>query len=125
MSHILVIDDEDLIRDAVRQSLEHHGHTVTTAENGRKGLALYDPATIDLVLTDLIMPEKEGLETIMELRAKYPRVKIVAMSGGGRNSPRDYLLMARQLGATGVLAKPFSIEALIQVVDEALGQKPA
>jgi len=76
------------------------------------------------VITDLIMPDKEGLETIMELRAAQPDMKIIAMSGGGRNRPGDYLKVARQMGAAQVLAKPFSSQELLDCVRTVIGADP-
>ena len=112
MPHILLIDDDDLFRGMIRATLQERGHTVTEARNGKEGLALHDLVPADLVLTDLIMPEKEGIETIVELRKKNSGVKVIAMSGGGRVSATDYLKIARQVGAQQVLTKPFSSDEL-------------
>jgi DNA-binding response OmpR family regulator len=120
MAHILLIDDDDSFRTMLRKTLVFSGHTVVEARNGKEGLALFDRAHADLVITDIVMPEKEGIEVLMELRKKEPPVKIIAMSGGGRVNATDYLRIARQLGAARVLAKPFANEALSAAITEVL-----
>jgi CheY-like chemotaxis protein len=120
MARILLIDDDDSVRVMMRETLAHHGHTVIEACNGKEGLELFSQANADLVITDIVMPEKEGLEVLMELRKKRPPVKIIAISGGGRQSTTDYLKMARLLGAATVLAKPFFNSALMTAVNELL-----
>jgi DNA-binding response OmpR family regulator len=120
MPHILLIDDDDLFRNLLRINLEEAGHTVIEAPNGQKGLALYRAAPADLVLTDLVMPEKDGIGIIIELRKEFPAAKIIAMSGGGRGSAADYLKSARLLGAVGTLPKPFTHEALLAAIKAAL-----
>lgn len=96
----------------LRKQLEGMGHFVTETCDGKKGLAQQALAPADLVLTDLIMPEKEGIETIIELRKKWPDVKIIAMSGGGRATAANYLGIARRVGAGAILNKPFSHDEL-------------
>lgn len=126
MARILLIDDDDSVRGMLRLTLTHFGHAVTEARDGREGLGLFQPAGIDLVITDIVMPDKEGLETVRELRKKDPAVKIIAMSGGGRMGKAiDYLPIARRLGAAKVLAKPFSTEVLIATVNELLAADSA
>ena len=121
MARILLIDDDDAVRKMLRLTLTHFGHTVIEARNGKEGLELFKPAKVDLVITDIVMPEKEGLEVLMELRTKQlPMVKVIAISGGGRMSARDNLHMARLLGAGKVLTKPFSNEVLIAAINELL-----
>jgi DNA-binding response OmpR family regulator len=121
MARILLIDDDDSVRTMLRLTLDHFGHTVIEARNGKEGLELFQHANADLVITDIVMPEKEGLEVLMELRKKHPPVKIIAISGG------DYLHMAKLMGAAKVLAKPFSTNILIAAIDELLpgGGAPA
>ncbi len=82
MARILLIDDDDSVRTMLRLTLAHFGHTVIEARNGKEGLELFQHANADLVITDIVMPEKEGLEVLMELRKKHPPVKIIAISGG-------------------------------------------
>lgn len=122
MPRILLIDDETLFREMLRAALEGMGHEVVEAANGRIALGLYVPGHFDLVITDLIMPEKEGIETIIELRKLNPKVKIIAMSGGGRVTSVDYLQIARQIGAKKILAKPFLYEEIKAVIDEILAE---
>ncbi|HWA26925.1 MAG TPA: response regulator [Lacunisphaera sp.] len=124
MSRILVIDDDSSIRIMLRQALEKGGHEVTVAEDGQKGLAAQKQAPAELVITDLIMPGMEGIETIMELRKRSPNLKIIAMSGGGVGKGADYLTMARKFGAARTINKPFSLGTLLQAVNEVLAESP-
>src|SRR5471030_3027511 len=89
MARILLIDDDDSVRTMLRQTLTHFGHTVIEARNGKEGLALFPHAAADLVITDIVMPEQEGLGVLLEWRSKEPPVKIIAMSGGGRINATD------------------------------------
>ena len=120
MARILVIDDDDTVRLSVRLSLEDAEHQVDEAADGAAGLERLKIQPADLVVTDIFMPEKEGLETIDEIRRDYPDVKIIAISGGGCIEPQDYLEIARQLGADRALFKPFDIQLLVDMVDELL-----
>ena len=106
MARILLIDDDDSVRTMLRLTLAHFGHTVIEARNGKEGLERVQQANADLLITDIVMPEKEGLKVLMELRKRKPPVKIIAISGG------DYLHMAKLMGAAKVLAKPFSTNVL-------------
>jgi DNA-binding response OmpR family regulator len=120
-TRILLIDDDDSFRTMLRLTLVHFGYTVIEARNGKEGIALFKEANADLVITDIVMPEKEGLEVVMELRTKQvPPVKIIAISGGARRNVSDNLHMAKLLGAAKVLAKPFSNEVLIAAINELL-----
>lgn len=100
------------------ETLRVMGYEVTTADDGQVGVNVYDPLKMDLVITDIIMPNKEGVETIMDLRKRNPFVKIVAMSGGGRASSIDYLSIARRFGAKHVLSKPFAYDELKAILDD-------
>ena len=122
MALILLIDDDDSLRSMLRLTLTDSGHTVIEARNGREGLALFPHACADLVITDIVMPESEGFEVLMTLRDKQPPVRIIAISGGGLQSPTDYLQMAKGMGAAKVLEKPFSNEALMAAIDEVLAE---
>ena len=117
---ILLVDDEDLIATMLERSLAMFGYDVIRARDGREALGYYDPETIGLVLTDLIMPDMEGVELIMSLRKLNPAVKVIAMSGGGRNTPQAYLSIARRVGASQTLAKPFPIASLLAAIKECL-----
>jgi len=105
----------------LRMTLAQLGHTVIEAHDGEEGLALFDGSGVDLLITDIIMPKKEGLQVLMELRKVRPPVKIIAISGGGRKSSADYLQIAKLMGAGRVLAKPFSNEELVAAIEELLG----
>jgi CheY-like chemotaxis protein len=120
MARILLIDDDDDMRTMLGLTLTHFGHTVIEAQNGKQGLAIFAQANADLVMTDMVMPEKEGIEVVIELRKNNPDLKIIAMSGGGRGSGTGYLLAAKGLGANKVLAKPFSNEELNAAIGELL-----
>lgn len=124
MATILLIDDEEDIRNILSLMLTSAGHTVREAANGAEGLRLYRAAPTDLVITDVVMPEQEGLSTIMELRKLEPKLKIIAMSGGFAYDPKLYLHMATRLGAERVLRKPFSYEDLTSAVNAVLAAPP-
>ena len=117
---VLVIDDDETIRVLLRTILERAGYRVVDAPDGNKGIRRYQESPTDLVITDLIMPGKEGIETIRELRKKFPHVKIIAVSGGGRIGPDSYLKMAKGVGALRTLSKPFDRLALLKAVEEVL-----
>lgn len=120
-----MIDDDASVRYAIRRVIEEAGFTVELAANGKEGLELLERISPVLVITDLIMPEREGLETIMELRKRKPDLPIVAISGGGRPA-QDYLQFARRLGANEILAKPFEPEELIEVLNRQIpAENPA
>jgi DNA-binding response OmpR family regulator len=122
MAKILLVDDNDEFREHSSQLLRRAKHTVTTAANGNEALRLVQDNVFDLVITDLIMPEKEGIETIVKMRKKIPTLKIIAMSGGGLIAPEDYLVIARKLGVAQTLAKPFSGKELLAAVASVLAQ---
>jgi CheY-like chemotaxis protein len=125
MAKILVFDDEPSILLMIKKLLEKAGHEVEIALNGKEGMEIFDKIKPDLIITDLIMPEKEGLETIFELRRKYPNLKIIAISGGGRISPDGYLPGARLLGANLTFSKPLVPKEFLQGVSTLLGdEKP-
>ncbi len=120
MQRILVIDDDEQMRTLLAKAMEWAGFEVITADNGRKGQLLFEEQPADLVITDLIMPEQEGLETIRSLKRIHPRVRIIAISGGGRIGPGAYLPAAMELGADLVFAKPFDIKEFVTSVQELL-----
>lgn len=121
MTRILIIDDDVQVLDMLRQTLENEGYEIITAPNGKEGAHLYREDPADLVITDIIMPEKEGLETIIELKKDFPDVKIIAISGGGKSNPEEYLQMAKMLGAKHIFAKPVEREELLKAVRECGG----
>jgi YesN/AraC family two-component response regulator len=123
MARFLIIDDEKMVRSTLRKILEKNDHQVLEAHNGREGLQIYgDNQDIDIVITDIIMPEVEGIQVIMELRKRKPDQKILAISGGGRTKNQDYLKAATQLGANATLAKPFSVKDVVATVQKCLAQ---
>jgi CheY-like chemotaxis protein len=118
MPRILLIDDEASFRDVLKVSLEQMGHSVVAAKDGREGVECYTGGSFDVVITDLIMPDKEGIETIIDIRKLNPEVKIIAMSGGGRVTSVDYLKIARQVGANQILTKPFSYDDIQAAIEQ-------
>ena len=113
---VLVIEDNADLRDVVRLALEAAGHEVLTATQGVEGLACLNGHPVDLVVTDLFMPEMDGIEVIAALRRQFPGVRIVAMSG---RPGVDYLAVAKELGAARILRKPFAMDALLSAIDAA------
>ncbi len=120
MSRILIIDDDSDVRKVLRKMLENEGHSVDEATDGGKGVVAYQKKPADLVITDMIMPETEGIETIRELKRRNPDVKIIAISGGGRNSPEGYLEMAEAFGVNRTFMKPVFKNKLMRAVRELL-----
>jgi len=125
MAKILVFDDEPSILLMLKKMLEKAGHEVDLALNGRDGLALFEKNRPDLVITDIIMPQKEGLETILELRKMYPDLKIIAISGGGRIGPDEYLPSAKIFGANMIFQKPLVQKEFMQAVSLLLNEDKA
>jgi DNA-binding response OmpR family regulator len=120
MPTILLVDDDDLLRDALHQTLVRAGYDVEDASDGAAALRAYRKRPRDVVITDIVMPGKEGLETIRALRAQDLDVRIIAISGGGVGRADDYLNVAQKLGATRILAKPFSGAEIVALVAEVL-----
>ena len=121
MKNILVIDDDTAVRDCIRDMLEQSGYTVLEAENGVVGLGIFRHNKVDLVIVDLFMPEKEGIETIIELRKDFPDLKILAISGGIPGyGPDHFLNVAQKLGADISLDKPFNMQQLLSMVEKLL-----
>jgi len=118
MTRILVIDDEKPIRALLRQMLERTGYEVTEASDGKKAMTILREEPADLVITDILMPDQEGLQTIRELRRDHPEIKIIAISGGGAVGPETYLQMARRFGADRTLTKPFGLDKLLEIISE-------
>jgi len=120
MARILVIDDEASIRTMLQQILERSGHEVAVATQRAEGLTLFQEHPVDLVITDIFMPEKEGIETILELRYQSSHTKIIAISGGGRAGNLDFLATAKNFGAHHTLAKPFERQEVLDPVNAVL-----
>ncbi len=122
MGKILLVDDEEQLRSMLRIVLEDAGHEVVAAGNGKEAFEIFQSRPVDLMVTDLIMPGQEGIETIIQFRQRYPKVKIIAMSGGGRTGAQNYLDLARKLGANLTLSKPFSNSDFLTGVNGVLEQ---
>ena len=116
---ILIVDDDQSINRMVKKILEMESHVVFTAFNGQEAINILNKTPdIQLIITDIIMPEKEGLETIMEIRKKFDDKKILAISGGGKLKAEGYLKLAKQLGADDILAKPFDGDELLSIIEK-------
>jgi DNA-binding NtrC family response regulator len=120
MARIIIIDDEPSVLMALEQLLRSIGHQVILAEDARKGILTHQTQPADLIITDLYMPEQDGVETIVQLKKLSPDVPIIAMTGNVRSNIMD---VAKKLGVKAVLEKPFQMEHLLQVVEEALKPK--
>ncbi len=113
---ILIIDDDDLIRLTIKNTLKKLGCEVIEAENGNTGIALFNRENPNLVITDILMPDKEGLETIADIRAAEPGAKIIAMSGGGNARNMSFLQLAQKMGASRIMSKPIKPDELLGAV---------
>jgi len=120
MAKILIIDDEAAIAVMLRRMVEKAGHEARTATNGAEGLELFKTFCPDLLITDIVMPEKEGLELIIELRRNNPKLKIIAISGGGRFNYEGYLNSAKYLGANKIYQKPLDLKEMMNGISELL-----
>jgi DNA-binding NtrC family response regulator len=117
---ILVIDDEPTSLDLLRRILEINGYEVQLAVNGLEGVELFRKNPCDLVITDMVMPKKDGLQTILDLRDDYPDLPVIAISGGGTISKERYLAVAGYLDKVVTIAKPFTIESIVKAVEHLL-----
>lgn len=117
---ILIIDDEAQVRHMLRGVLENEGYRVVEAANGREGLRMQHRTPSNLVITDILMPEMEGLETIRELRHQWPDVKVLAVSGASQKLGLDLLYVAKEFGATHMLQKPFSMSEMLKLISTML-----
>ncbi len=122
MPKILVIDDDPFMRRMIARALGGDGHTIISAEDGVDGVAKHRAEAPDLVITDMMMPKQDGIETIRQIRERTPDARIIAASGGGDIDGEDPLAIATKLGATDILHKPFSLADLFACVSRALGQ---
>lgn len=118
MAKILIIDDEEDICSVLKDMLSMSGYETDAAENGKVAKALYDKIDYDVVITDIIMPEQDGFEVILDFRNKNQLDRVIAISGGGRTSSEDYLNTAKHLGVSSFFSKPPNFKALIAKVDE-------
>ncbi len=115
---ILIVDDDTQIRDVLRIWLEHEGFTVLEAVNGREGVKQQRTNPAEMLICDLIMPDQEGIETIAGFKKEFPRVGIIAISGGGKIGPDSYLEIAVQLGAWKAFKKPLDLPLLVESIRE-------
>jgi len=123
MIRILVIDDDLQIREMLTKFSERAEYEVLAAPDGKAALKLHSANPVDLIITDIVMPEEDGLETIMELRRRFPEVKIIAISGGGKIEANKYLDIAKVMGAQRAFSKPFELAELLEAIRELL-EKP-
>ncbi len=120
MPGILIVEDDNDLREMLKVSLTRRRFIVLEAENGKDAINHFKPAVTDLIITDLIMPEEDGLKVIMRLREIKPSLKIIAISGGGKAGPASYLNLAKALGADIIYSKPFSVNDMIMKIEELL-----
>jgi len=120
MARILIIDDNAPTRDILRQALERAGHEVVEASDGRGGIARQQTMPAEVIITDILMPDREGFEAIRELRRDFPTTGIIAMSGGGQIGCETLLTMAERLGAQRVFQKPFGLRDMLEAVHQLL-----
>ncbi len=122
MSRILIIDDDRMVRDTLKVILVAAGHQVALATDGKDGLRIFAEFQPQLIITDILMPEKEGVETIQDLRQLVPNLPIIAISGGGRVGNMSFLKVAQQFGADRTFAKPFEPDEILGAVNELLAK---
>ena len=122
MSRVLVIDDEPYNLLMLKKMFEKEGYEVDIAINGDEGIRMFSKYPADIVITDIVMPEKEGLETIREFKQTNPDLKIIAISGGGRIDSKEYLDSARLFGAARIFRKPFKQREMVNAVHELLNE---
>ncbi|MEW6666521.1 MAG: response regulator [Thermodesulfobacteriota bacterium] len=121
MARILIVDDSPSDRSALRNVLESRGYRVQEASDGKAAIRMQRTTPADLVITEILLPEKDGMETIVDLKRGFPDVKVIAVSRGGAISPQIYLKMAMELGASRALRKPFDPHKMTETVWELVG----
>ena len=120
MACILIVEDDKDLREMIKTSLIKRKYTVLEASNGKEALVRFKPSITDMVITDLIMPDEDGLKVIMKIKVIKPSVKVIAISGGGKAGPGNYLNLAKALGADEIFSKPFSVHDLLLKIDQLL-----
>jgi CheY-like chemotaxis protein len=124
MARVLVVDDDELVRSTVRATLRRAGHDVVEAQDGQEASSVLARLAVDVVVSDIIMPEVDGIGLLLKLRKQYPHLRVIVISGGGRTQNVDFLRMAKTLGADLALAKPFTPEELQRAVQTVLAGSP-
>jgi len=122
MAGILIVDDDDLTRGVIKRILELGNHTIFQVNNGQEALQVVSTAPIDLIITDILMPERDGLDVIAQVKGTHPWVKVLAYSGGGAHRDFDVLSLAKELGAHAAIQKPFSVSDLLSSVEKLLAR---
>ena len=125
MKKILVIDDDDIMRETIRDILLFESYDVAVASDGKEGLEIIQEERFDMIVTDILMPDKDGIEVIMEAKKSQPNIYIVAVSGGGYIPAESYLKVASDLGAHAAIVKPFDIDEFISEVNTLLNSSPS
>jgi len=120
MSGILLVEDDKDLREMLKASLIRRKYKVIEAENGKDAISHFKPLITDIIITDLIMPDEDGLKVIIKLKELKPTLKIIAISGGGKAGPGSYLNLAKALGADAIFSKPFSVIDLISKIEQLL-----
>jgi CheY-like chemotaxis protein len=120
MARILVVDDDALVRETIALALQEAKHATWAAGDGRQALHILDGTPVDLVVSDILMPDLDGIELVRAIRRRHPNLRVLCISGGGREPDMDYLPLARKLGAQTVLHKPFTPKQLLEAVEAAL-----
>lgn len=120
MAGIMIVEDDHDLREMLKVSLLQRKYIVIEASTGKEAIAKFKPSLVDLVVTDIIMPDEDGLKVIMKLKEIKPNIRIIAISGGGKAGPGNYLNLARALGADEIFPKPFSVQALLTRIDAIL-----
>jgi DNA-binding response OmpR family regulator len=123
MPGVLIVEDDKELREMLKLALLRRNFTVLEAENGKVAITHFKPLITDVVVTDLIMPEEDGLKVVIKLRELKPSIKIIAISGGGKVGPGSYLNLAKALGADATYSKPFSINEVVIKIEELLNSK--
>ncbi len=120
MPGVLIVEDDKELREMLKMMLLRSNFTVFEAENGKAAITHFKPLLTDIVVTDIIMPEEDGLKVVIKLRELKPSIKIIAISGGGKVGPASYLNLAKALGADAVYSKPFSLNDLVSKIEQLL-----
>jgi CheY-like chemotaxis protein len=123
MPGVLIVEDDKELREMLKMMLLRRNFTVLEAENGKSAIMHFKPLLTDVVVTDLIMPEEDGLKVVIKLRELKPSIKIIAISGGGKVGPGSYLNLAKALGADAVYSKPFSLNDLVAKIEQLLNNE--